>query len=156
MDKKTLEAVFTQILSPNGFKKKRSAWYREVQGVIQGVDLQRSFYGAQFYVNLFFVPEGISVEGMPTPKEYKCPIRIRLTSIIPERCKDIDALFDLEKLHLSESERISGIQEVISHILATFLNSLQSNGELKSAIEKNIFRNGWVNLVAQKHLSIDP
>lgn len=155
MDKKTLEVLFTSILAPHGFRKKGGAWYRESRGVLQGVDLQKSSYGEQFFVNLFFVPEGIAVEGMPTPKEHKCPIRIRLTSAMPERRKDIEELFDLEQPNLSESQRISGIQKVISRMLIDFLDPLQSNGGLKLAIEENTFKLGAVNLVARKHLGVN-
>ena len=94
------------------------------------------------------------VEGMPTPKEHKCPIRIRLTSAMPERRKDIDALFDLEQPHLSDSQRTLGIQNVISRLLIDFVDSVQSNDDLKIAIEANAFSLGAVNLAARKHLEI--
>ena len=96
MEKKALELALGGHLCPRGFKKKETAWYCKSAGMLQIVELQKSSFGLQFYLNLCWVPDGMEVEGMPTPNAHKCPIRIRLTALFPEQRDEIEKVFDLE------------------------------------------------------------
>ena len=155
MDKKSLETAFNKELVPHGFKKKASSWYRQTIGALQVVDLQKSAYGGQFYVNLCFVPDGMAVDGMPTPKEYKCPLRIRLDSVFPENSKQLEELFDLEGQSLSETSRTKGVQDVLIRMVIPFLDQLREPNDLRQGIIQGMFSRGLVNLAAQKHFGID-
>lgn len=154
MDKKSLESVFGAQLSATGFKKKASSWYRQAEGALQVVDLQKSSWGMQFYVNLCCVPGGMEVEGMPTPKEHKCPIRVRLTSAFPDRKEEIEKAFDLEASSISESDRIEQVARLANELVLPFMSCMKDAPSLRQAIEQGRFKNAWVNLAAQRHLGI--
>lgn len=154
MDKKSLESVFGAQLSAQCFKKKASTWYRQAEGALQVVDLQKSSYGMQFYVNLCCVPVGMEVEGMPTPKEHKCPIRVRLTSAFPEQKEEIEKAFDLEAGSIGESERTEQVARIVNELVLPFMACMKDVPSLQQAIEQGRFKNAWVNLTAQTHLGI--
>jgi Domain of unknown function (DUF4304) len=156
MNKAALEAALGDVLQPIGFKKKGGAWYRSSSEVLQGVELQKSSYGGQFFVNLFFVPEGHLVDGMPTPKEHKCPIRIRLSAALSDRGGRVDELFDLERSALGDSDRAIGIRELLQKDLLPWLAELQSTEGLKAGIVRGDFKRGAVNLAVQRLLGIAP
>jgi len=154
MDDKTVEALVAKALAPRGFRKQRRTWHREAQGVLQVVNLQKSSWGASFYLNLAFVPEGMSVEGMPRPKEYKCPIRIRLDSAYPDKEALIERLLNLEDVALSDEQRTAGIEKMFHDMVLPFMDRLQTVDDLKRAIEGGTFRNASVILDARKHLGL--
>ena len=154
MDKKSLESVFGAQLSAKGFKKKASSWYRQAEGALQVVDLQKSSWGMQFYVNLCCVPVGMEVEGMPAPKEHKCPIRVRLTSAFPEQKEEIEKVFDLEASSISESDRTEQVARLANELVLPFMACMKDAPSLRQAIEQGRFKNAWVNLAAQRHLGI--
>lgn len=155
MDKKGLEAAFGGSLVAAGFKKKGSAWYRQAEDALQIVDLQRSSYGPQFFVNLCCVPSGMAVEGMPTPKEHKCPVRIRLTAAFPKDHADIESVFDLDSHAFSDEVRAERLRELASHSVLSFMTHMRSSSALREAISIGAFKGGAVNLAARQHLGLD-
>ena len=156
MDKKALESVLNRELATKGFKKKASSWYRQGAESLQVVDLQKSNYGLQFYLNLCCVPAGMIVEGMPAPKEHKCPIRIRLTAAFPEHLNEIEEVFDLGRTTSDESLRAERLARLTNDLVLPFLNYMKDATSLKVAIEQGVFNRGAVNLAAKKHLGIVP
>ncbi|MBL9179824.1 MAG: DUF4304 domain-containing protein [Verrucomicrobiaceae bacterium] len=154
MDKKTLESALAAPLVAHGFQKKASSWYRQADETLQVVDLQKSAYGLQFYLNLCCVPAGMEVEGMPTPKEHKCPIRIRLTSAFPERREQIEEALDLERTSLDDAQRQDAVARLTSELILPFVNHMKDAATLRQAIGEGIFKRGAVNLAAQKHLGV--
>ena len=154
MNKKVLEAALHSPLIAKGFVKKGSTWYRKTEDLLQVVDLQKSSFGGQFYVNLCYVPEGVAVEGMPTPKEHKCPIRMRVTSLFRDDRARINKLFDLEDKTVSEEERTEGVRDLLSSSVLPFFDQTSSSTALRAAIEKGLFENGAVTLAARTSLGL--
>jgi len=155
MDKKSLETIFGELLVTHGFKKKASTWYRQGEGALQVVDLQKSSFGMQFYINLCCVPVGMSVEGMPTPKEHKCSIRIRLTSAFPEEKEEIEKILDLERRDIDNTMRLNQITRITNQLVIPFLALMKDVTSLKRAMEKGRLKNALIDLAAQKHLGIN-
>lgn len=108
----------------------------------------------QFYVNLCCVPVGMEVEGMPTPKEHKCPIRVRLTSAFPEQKEEIEKAFDLEASSISQSDRAEQVARLANDLVLPFMACMKDAPSLRQAIEQGRFKNAWVNLAARRHLGI--
>ena len=143
------------VLSQQGFKKKGATWYRQAAGTLQAVDLQKSAYGGQFYVNLCFVPEGMEVDGMPFPKVHKCPIWIRIDSAFADSQRQLEELFDLEQQVVAEATRTIGIQDMLIRLVVPFFDQLRESNDLRQAIENGVFKGGSVNLAARRHLGIE-
>ncbi|WP_334318944.1 DUF4304 domain-containing protein, partial [Termitidicoccus mucosus] len=116
--------------------------------------IQKSAYRAQFYVNLCCVPNGMVVEGMPLPKEHKCPIGIRLTAAFSERAKEVEDLLNLENPidPIQRSEKLAMILETLA---LPFFEHMRDAVSLKMAIEKGVFQRGRVNLKAKVYLKVN-
>lgn len=85
-----------------GFKKKSDTWYCDEEDAIAVVNVQKSQYGQQYYVNLgvWFKSFGINL----MPKENQCHIRFRLSSVVPDDANaklsnalDLDAPLDADE-----------------------------------------------------------
>ena len=85
MDIKLLKAIINELFSEAGFEKKSNNWYWANNEVILVVNLQKSIYGMKFYLNFGIALKELGIEECP--KEHKCHIRFRLSSIIPEKNK---------------------------------------------------------------------
>lgn len=153
--KKALEAVFDRILRSANFTRKGTAWYRQAHGALQLLDLQKSSYGAQFYVNLCCVPNGMDVEGMPMPKEHKCPVGIRLSAAFSDRAKEIEDLLNLENQEINDAQRSEKLAVVLATLALPFFEQMRDAAALKMAIEKGAFQRGRINLKARNYLRID-
>ena len=79
------EALST-LLKTHGFKKKSNSWYLDNEECVSVVNLQKSQYGDQFYINL-----GIAFKTLGTvdfPAAYKCHVQFRLEEAIPDSEQD--------------------------------------------------------------------
>ena len=137
-----------------GFKGRASTWYRDVEGGLQVFDLQRSIYGPQYYVNLCCVPAGMEVDGMPRPKEYKCPIRARLGKVCPELGKDVDMLLDLGNA-IEEESREARLTAMIKNNVIPFFERIRTPDALRLAVAGRM-KGLAVTLAAYKYLGITP
>lgn len=142
-----------QFLQEAGFTSKANTWYFEENEVLKVVNLQRSTNSSMFYVNLCLVPNGMSVEEMPTPQEHKCPIRIRLTRALPDEKEEIEKLLDFENEDSTDSEERA---KMIANYILSFMGKITSLNELKQAIQDNSLRGGAITLSAYAYLGISP
>jgi hypothetical protein len=149
MQKKDLESIFHSILSDRGFTKKTGSWYRKTAEALLIVNLQKSSFGNQYYLNLACVPLALSLPDEPYPKENKCPIRIRLSSAFPEKKAEIESLLDLECMALADAERREKIQMLVEDMLLPFMSQMETKDALISAFNAGKFRRAMVYKAAQ-------
>ncbi|MFB6609342.1 DUF4304 domain-containing protein [Agromyces sp. NPDC056379] len=82
-------------LNGAGFRKHKGAWYRRTDEVVTVVDLQKSQYGPQYYLNigLWFR----AIEDLQFPKPVACHVVNRLASELSGFASDdLSRLLDLE------------------------------------------------------------
>jgi hypothetical protein len=77
-----LEQSITPHLKAMSFKKKARSWWRATEDSIQVVNIQKSSFGPQVYINLGIYIRSLGPEL--TPPEYRCHIRTRLERVVPE------------------------------------------------------------------------
>lgn len=155
MDKSTLESALGSALTAAGFRKKSSTWYRPSEGGLQLVNLQKSAYGQKHYLNLACVPAGMTVEGMPTPKEYSCPIRIRLEAAYESRRESIQRILNLENASLDDEQREQAAARLVEELILPFFALLTDAGTIRDAIKNGLLKNSAITLSAQKHLGLN-
>jgi hypothetical protein len=154
MDADELRKLVNASLLKSGFKRKASSWYKKTDDVVLVFNLQRSSYDPVFYVNLACAPLDMEIEGMPTPKEHHCPIRIRLDAASPEDKADIRKTFDLET-DVSDEERFSFVRRLISDRALAFMEHLGHRDTLRDAIATGLLRGGLVTIAAKRHLGLE-
>jgi len=128
---KNLNQAFGRLLKSEGFKKRRAdSWYFESADTISVVNLQKSAYGGQFYVNVavWLKPLGEA----ESPPEHKCHIRCRWESLIPQDERSIQRLLNVDDVSLSDQERIAEIENVMVHHVLPFLNKAASLSDLRT------------------------
>lgn len=80
-----LTATFATQLAPNlkrrGFSKTGPTWHRKFGDAIHVVNLQKSQWGDQFYVNIGIYLMALGKELKPT--EYRCHVRCHLENLLP-------------------------------------------------------------------------
>ncbi|WP_131994283.1 DUF4304 domain-containing protein [Dokdonella fugitiva] len=153
MEKTYFQKLFGRLLREHGFMKQGSRWYRSIGEVLQIADLQKSNFGQQFYVNLCWVPTGMTVDGMPIPKEQNCPIRIRLSAAYPNQEGDISQGLDLEN-KLTDDERERRVAWMTRDLMLPLFERLQDNRSLRAEIAEGVLRRGAVNAAARSFLGI--
>lgn len=155
MDKTELQTAIDVKLRVHGFRRRNSTWYRVSQTGTEVIDLQKSLYGMQFYVNVAIVPKGMEVRGKDWPMERECPIRVRYAAAFPQDKSDIDRVLNLEYDGLGDHERRGGINELMSLVVARMFDGVGDLSALKSAIEDGVYKAALVSRTAQAYLGID-
>ena len=130
------------------FQKKGDSWYLNNGEIISIVNLQKSNYGNQFYVNLaFWINE---IEESEYPKPYNSHIVIRLTSLFQERKEYFEEVFDLENPDYSDLERSVEIENIVTSQLIPLLNKAHTIAELKQLLKKGYFKNGMIMAIVEE------
>jgi hypothetical protein len=111
-----LSETIGRVLKPAGFKRTASTWFLENAEVFQVVNLQKSSFGRQYYVNVALWLKTLG--HVDVPKAHQCQVQCRWGALIPEPdAKDLATLLDLEDASVGESERAAKV----SHLLEAFV-----------------------------------
>ncbi|MEP6492498.1 MAG: DUF4304 domain-containing protein [bacterium] len=119
MNTKELEGVFDSVLAPAGFRRRKDTWYKTNEDAITLVNLQKSQWGGQYYVNLAVY---LRVLGKATsPSEHQSHIRVRLTAIAGSDVPAIEAALDFERSGITTELRKNVIAQALTTIALPFL-----------------------------------
>ncbi|WP_454744401.1 DUF4304 domain-containing protein [Ciceribacter selenitireducens] len=133
-DPKLVQQAVGAALAAAGFKRKSDTWRSENEHVVILVNLQKSQYSRQYYVNC-----GISLKrlgGDPPKREHLCHVRFRLTAIAPDvDRRSIDSIFDLEDETLADEEHRERITSLIRDLALPFLQECSSGEGIAEAIK---------------------
>lgn len=144
IDSKPIKMALGAPLLEAGFKKKSDNWYLGNDEVVLLVNIQKSQYGNQYYVNC-----GVSVRalgGIDFPKEQNCHIRFRLTAILPEeKRKEVEALFDLESELLSDHQRGEEISRLAKNTVLPILQRCSCREGIVEAVRGGVLAKAMVH-----------
>ncbi|WP_434041169.1 MULTISPECIES: DUF4304 domain-containing protein [Sorangium] len=117
------------------FLQKNGNWYHDTEETVLVVDVQRSNFGQQYYINLgIFVK--VSSQGLARfpPKESECHIRLRLESLMPESDEEaVRTLLDLDNQSIGSAERQKRIRELVASVAIPFLLQCSTHAGLREA-----------------------
>lgn len=131
---KDLEAIITAQLKPCGFRKKGSNWYLNTDDCVRMINLQKSEWGGQYYLNTAILVTSLDKEQ--NPLEYKCHIRVRADFLVPDKA-ELSKVLDLENHSVPSKKRAEFIAGIISDYLIPFLLSLGTLDSIKEAVLEN-------------------
>jgi hypothetical protein len=120
---KRLEAEFTGILKPLGFNKREKTWVRETAQCFCLVNLQKSRWGRQFYVNLGAFVKQLGSQ-VTAPQEQHCHFRVRLTNLLSDKAA-LERCLDFEN-EVAEEERLRTIGSALLHYGVEWLKSVET------------------------------
>lgn len=147
MDKLELKAIINDELVIAGFKRKQTNWYLKTDLGVLLFNLQQSDYGKQFYINLASAPIEIDTEGFPTPKEYKCPLRLRLGMAFPQLSDELKLLLDLENHSISDTDRAQAIRRIVKDYSIPFLLKINGLVNIKRSLEDGTLNSASIRKV---------
>lgn len=133
--------AISSALKTHGFKKKASNWYLHNNETVLLVNLQKSQYGNQFYINGAILVKALL--DLEFPQEEKCHIRFRLGTNdtgAPEKRAEI--LLDLENEFISEDDRKVELENLVIDYILPHLNQCSTLSGIAEVINSGRFK-GW-------------
>jgi Domain of unknown function (DUF4304) len=144
INSKSINEIIKNTLSAAGYIKKSDTWYLRSDEAMILINIQKSQYGNQFYINC-----GVSLNALISiefPKEHQCSIRFRIEDIVSSRSENsIAALLNLEDVSISESQRKDGILELIVEYALPTLNTLSTIKGIGEAIRSGALANAMIH-----------
>lgn len=138
-------------LQPMGFVRKGSTWRYRDDGVISVVNLQKSQYGGQRYVNLGVLLTALS--DAENPMENECHIRTRWESLADDE-RSLAAALNLE-VELADGDRQDELERHARNSLDVFLEGCRTLDGVRQLYRDDFFRPGLVTLSARPILDSD-
>jgi hypothetical protein len=133
-----------------GLTRKSGAWYREGEGTIAVVHLQRSDYGPSYYVNLAFWLRELGDERYP--RAWTCHVQARLGSLVPEESDRVRELFDLEQ-PMSDEDRMASISALLRSRVLPVIERGSSVAGLRAMLADGTLRHPAIMGPAQEVLA---
>jgi hypothetical protein len=127
---KKLQALMHEVLKPLGLVRVGSTWYFDSPEVIGVVNLQRSMWGASYYINL-----GVLVKALSTlhrPKEYQCHLRGRIENFMKVPGFTGELRFDNQAAEVALPE--AAVVTAMTRPLVPLLKSLSRVDDIKAFV----------------------
>jgi len=117
------------------FLRKSNTWYRDLEETVLVVDLQKSNFGEQHYINVGVLVKGLATRynGKLPPKETDCHIRARIEGLEPNAEESFRQLLDLEDKSVGASERQQRIEKAIADVVLPFLLRCSTRAGIRDA-----------------------
>jgi hypothetical protein len=148
---KQLEDAISEMLKNSDSKKKGSSWYLDGTDCTCVLNLQKSSWGGQYYINL-----GVSVKALqasPFPKESQCDIRIRLTELVENKSL-LERSLDLENETVDPASRIKTLENGIKTVALPFLTKTQTFRGIRELVAQRKLKTFAMNLKIKKVLGL--
>lgn len=147
-----LQTTIDDFAQAAGFRKQSGTWCRRQQEAIVLIELQKSQYGAKYFVNvaLWLLELG---DVRRCPKEQQCHVRSRLTRVLPNHQERLSALLDLEDTSIEEDHRRVELLEILDKHLLPLLDSYSTLDQLRSLQARGLLSSALITGPAQQILS---
>ena len=149
IDSKQIRAAVLTPFRDRGWEKKGHSVYFVAEEVGVVLNVQKSPYAEQHYINVGFWFR--SPEDSLRPKENKCPVGRRLERICPDAHELIVASTDSQH---SSPDRLSDLSEYLSTEVEPLLLSLLSKDALREAITSGRLGRGMLTVDAKRTLGL--
>lgn len=142
---------FDRFGSKAGFEKKSGSWYRRTPEVIAILNLQKSQYGPQYFLNLSFWLRELGDERYP--KAHQSHVVARVSGLVPKVESRLKALLDLEYA-VSDEVRIFELVAVLSDNVLPIVERAKDVDGLRSLVADGTFDAALVVVEAHSRLGV--
>jgi hypothetical protein len=145
IERNVVQVTFDEFGKSLGASKKSGSWYRRGTDTIFVLNLQKSQYGASYYLNLglWF----LAVSDIAAPKSASCHVVNRLGRLAPES----NDLLDLT-VQLDEVTRSAKITEVFKSIVEPISDASLTLEGLRSGVGLQFIRSSGITGEGQRVL----
>lgn len=133
-----------------GMEKKSGTWYRQGDEVVAVVDLQKSQYGQQYYLNLGFWLRELGADRYP--KGLRCHISVRLETLAPEERHRIARLLDLDH-EIPDEQRVDELVALLNERTLPLIERGSSVVGLRALVDEGALRAAAIRGPAQQVLA---
>ncbi len=146
-----LRDLIARILEGHGFGRSGGTFVRRLEEVVQSVELQKSQWGRQYYLNIGFWI--LALGPIARVRDRDMQIRLRFDLVLPaeERAR-IASLLDLDSL-LEQHERLSELESLLHRALVPFLEAERSVSALRRGVEEGPLKSGFIKANAKEFLT---
>lgn len=140
IDKKTFKKIITSPFDEADFVKKGQSWYLDGEDAVIVVNLQKSNWADEYYVNI-----GIWIKALSSidfPKENQYHLLHRLERCFPE---DRELIQQSTSLELSNLQALSKFTEFLKLRVVPFLRDCTRKHKLREFMAAGKFRSGFVH-----------
>ena len=146
-----LSDALSRVLARAGFQARGDTWYRDAHVGLQAVELQKSEWGDQYYLNV-----GVYVRDLGKvrwPKTYQCHLNVR-ADVIDVRQQDLwREVLDLES-QLDANGRGEELQALLTSQVLPLLDSLRTAEGIRDAYLKGALSHAAVMLTLKQALAL--
>lgn len=147
IEKKTLKQVIDSSLREAGFFQKGQSWYLSSSDTIIVINLQKSSWDEQYYLNIGF---WLNALGEATyPQHNRCHLYYRAENFFQDQKELILTSCSLTK---SNQNLLNELALFITNQLTPFLLECRSEKKLKELMSQGVLEGGFVKLEARWHL----
>lgn len=146
-ERNVIQAAFDRFARGAGCSKKSGSWYLRSSETIVVLNLQKSQYGPQYYVNVALWLRSLGDDE--APKENKCHVRTRLTRLVPPEAEaQLASLLDLTS-GVDEGQRGEALETFLRVHLLLYLKACSSLEGLRSGVGEHLVSKSLVTGPAQ-------
>lgn len=138
MKNKILESILSELLIPNGFKKKGNYWLINGNELTKIVHLQKSQFGNSFYINFGYIINSIPLNGL------SMHIFQQVSSLDEKERNRIMELLNLDN-DISETVRIDELDHILRSKLVDKMKSINSEDDIRKMTED--FSQAQLNMI---------
>ena len=132
-------------LKPAGFKKANAVtWYRRNDETVSVLNLQRSLYGAQYFVNVAIWLNALG--DVSSPREQRCHIRFRWEKIVQADDELLSVLTDFEDESMTDEVRSTQIAVLLERDVLPFFARTTTLRDIKDFHKSN----AWLKYCATR------
>lgn len=139
------------VLKEAGFRRKSTNWYLDTTDAVLVTNLQKSIFGAQYYLNFAVWLRALGSASMP--KEQNCHIRIRATILDSDRHRHLErSVFDLDH-PMSDEDRKATLRFFLESTALPFLRSCGTLSGLRQLSREGQLEGAGITIEAQRLLA---
>jgi len=131
-----------------GFSRKGNSWFRRGEEIVQVVNLQKSRWGNQYYLN--YALWLLALGETSLPREEMCHVRKRVDDLVANE-KQFNELLDLEN-DIPAEERAALLSKMLTSDLVPFIDKSSSIAGLRELFVKGMLEGGFVYVDAKRLL----
>lgn len=137
-----IKTAMAHELRSAGFKARGTSWYKHAPDTLLVVNLQKSVYGPQHYINLAAWVKQLG--DAEAPKEYQCHIRVRATSLLSPNAEALGHALNLEDESMDTEQREAFIARFMREEAIPFLESLGTWEGIRVAVNAGKLKKGLI------------
>ena len=147
-----LRLALEDVLGPAGFSRKGDSWFRRTDEVVEVVNLQKSQYGHQYYLNYALWLRALGEESFP--KEEKCHIRMRAGSIVSSE-EQLVRILDFDS-DATDTDRRSEFAKLLAFEFLPFADNCRTLAGLRSLLMAGRLNKAMVHAASKRVLNVSP